>query len=264
MSRTPAVGKKHPGNLVFDLDGVVYLGELPVPGAGAALGQLAERGYHLVFATNASMRAPGEVAEAIRAITGFPARAEQVVTSGVAAAEMLRPGDFPVLVVGEAGLVATLERAGATTTSDEAGSRSVVVGLDRELEYSDLRDAARAVMRGARLIATNTDPTYPLPDGFWPGCGAIVAAIETAAGTKAEVAGKPHLPMRSVIRRLLVPGPTWVVGDRPETDIAMARLEGWGAILVLTGVVSDPARVPAEVVADHDLRSIADLPGLLP
>jgi HAD superfamily hydrolase (TIGR01450 family) len=264
VSRTMAAAPETMGNLVVDLDGVVYLGAVSVPGAGAALAELAERGYHLVFATNASMRTTDEVAEAIRTVTGFSARGDQVVTSGVAAARMLSPDDLPVLVVGEAGLIATLEGLGAVITGDPGVARSVVVGLNRQLQYTDLRDAARAVMGGARLIATNTDPTYPLPDGFWPGCGAIVAAIETASARKAEVAGKPHPPMRSVIRDHLLPGPTWVIGDRPETDVAVARLEGWGAILVLTGVVSDPAQVPPSLAADHDLGSIAELPDLLP
>jgi HAD superfamily hydrolase (TIGR01450 family) len=264
MSRAREGAPEHLGNLVIDLDGVVYLGSVSVPGAGAALSELSQRGYHLVFATNASMRTTDDVAEVIHTVTGFPALNEQVVTSGVAAAGMLGPDDFPVLVIGEAGLVATLERLGAVITGDPRAARSVVVGLDRDLRYAHLRDAARAVMGGARLIATNTDPTYPLPDGLWPGCGAIVAAIETASGRTAEVAGKPHSPMRAVIRGYLVPGPTWVVGDRPETDVALARLEGWGAILVLTGIVSDPAQVPPNFAADHVLASIAQLPGLLP
>lgn len=260
----PALPRAAAGNVVCDLDGVVYLGQTGIPGAGEALAALEGRGYRLIFATNAPIRTAAQVAEHIGAVSGYPARAEQVITAAMAAAALLGPADGPVLVVGEGGLGPTLEEAGLELTADPDRARTVVVGLDRKLTYDHLRAATRAVLGGARLVACNRDPTYPTESGLWPGGGAIVAAIETAAGRTAEVAGKPYPAMTAAIRRALGPGPTWVVGDRPETDLALGKDEGWATVLVLSGVVSDPGSVPESLRPDLMLPSLAALPGRLP
>jgi HAD superfamily hydrolase (TIGR01450 family) len=252
------------GNVVCDLDGVVYLADTAVPGAGAALADLDRRGYRLLFATNAPQRTPEAVAAHIVTVTGYPAAARQVVTSATAAAETLSPADAPILVVGEEGLAVTLSRHGLWLTADPAAAHTVVVGLDRHLTYDHLRTAADALQRGARFVACNRDPTYPTEAGLWPGGGAIVAALETATGRAAEVMGKPYPPMRTALRGRLGPGPTWVVGDRPETDLALGRAEGWTTVLVLTGVVADPGEVPEELRPDLVLPTLAELPARLP
>jgi len=251
------------GNIVCDLDGVLYLAGHPIAGAAAALERLDEAGFRLLFATNAGMLTPQGVAEHIVSCCGYPADAGQVITSVMAVADMLGPGDQPVFAVGEAGLAGTLDEMGISVTRIPEEARSVVVGLSRSFDYETVRSTMRALEKGARLIATNTDPTYPTPEGYWPGAGVIVAAVETASGRRAEVAGKPHEPMRAVIRRHLGAGPTWVVGDRPETDLAMAGLEGWNSVLVLTGVTADAADVPAELASDRVIGSLVELPALL-
>lgn len=246
-----------------DLDGVVYVGSTAVPGAGAALGEIEDLGFRIVFATNAATRSPGAVADRIRRISGFETEVSRIVTSGMAAASMIGPQDQPVLAAGEEGLAQTLVAAGITVTDDAAAASCVVVGLDRSFSYERLDAAAAAARRGARLIAANTDATFPTPHGPAPGAGALVAAIETASGRAAEPAGKPHLPMIRAIRTLLGPGRTWVVGDRPETDLALASAAGWGSVLVLTGVTPDPGEVPGDLTPDHIVASLADLPDLL-
>lgn len=252
------------GNIVCDLDGVVYVGATAIPGAGEALTALEARGYRLIFATNAPIRTAAEVARHIAAVGGYSAREEQVITSAMAAAALLGPGGGPVLVIGESGLGATLAAAGLALTGDPDAARAVVVGLDRALTFDHLAAATRAVLRGARLVACNRDATYPTESGLLPGGGAIAAAIEVAAGREAEVAGKPFAPMTAAIRRSLGPGPTWVVGDRPETDLALGLDQGWTTVLVLSGVISDAAAVAEGLRPDFVLPSLADLPALLP
>lgn len=252
------------GNVVCDLDGVVYLADAAVPGAGDSLATVEQRGYRVLFATNAPLRTPEAVAAHIAAVTGYPAAASQVVTSAAVAAEILSPADAPVLVVGEAGLSTTLSRHGLALTSDPDRARTVVVGLDRHLTYDHLRAASSALLGGARFVACNRDPTYPTERGLWPGGGALVAALETASGRRAEVVGKPEAPMREALRRRLSPGPTWVIGDRAETDLAIGREEGWTTVLVLTGVVAHPAQVPPGLQPDLVLSSLAELPAHLP
>jgi ribonucleotide monophosphatase NagD (HAD superfamily) len=112
---------------------------------------------------------------------------------------------------------------------------------------------------GARFIATNTDPTFPIADGLLPGGGACVAAVQVTTGVDPEVAGKPHPPMRNLLRAKGI-GEAWVIGDRVDTDIALARAEpDWTSVLVLTGVTG-PGR--SSDGADHtvpDLAAAVDL-----
>ncbi len=248
------------GNVVCDLDGVVYRGAHPIPGAGDALRALVERGVHVLFATNNSTRTPHQTARRIRELTAFAADPDQVVGSAEAAALHLAAGRPGTYVVGEEGIVAALAGRGVPQTDEDA--EAVVVGLDRDFTYEKLHKAAAFIRSGAAFVATNTDVTFPDQAGLHPGAGALVAAVEAASGVAPVVAGKPHAPMRRLIVERLRPGRTVVVGDRPETDLALARAAGWLGVLVLTGVVNDATEVPDAHRPDVVLDSIADLPRL--
>jgi HAD superfamily hydrolase (TIGR01450 family) len=262
VKRAPTPPLSH-GNVIFDLDGVVYLGDQAIPGAAEALAETEDRGFRVVFATNNATRTAPQTADRISQITGFPARAEQVVTSALAAARMLRPRDTPALVVGESGLVETLTDEGIALTQNPNEARCVVVGLDTSLTYAKLAAATRALATGARFIGTNPDTTFPTPEGPLLGGGALVAALEAAAGAQAEIAGKPFGPMRRLLREYLGPGPTWVVGDRLETDMALCKATGWIGALVLSSALDDPRKIPHHLAPDHVLERLTDLPPLL-
>lgn len=246
------------GNVICDLDGVVYRGKDPVPGSATALAALEAAGWRIIFCTNNSARTPEEVAGRIREITGYEGRADQVITSAAAAAGLLAESRPPTFVLGGEGVRSALEKEGIPVTGVGSEAGAVVVGLATGLTYDWLREASSAVMRGARLIATNDDPTFPAEDGLWPGAGSIVAAVERATGVLAEVAGKPFPPMRRLIHQNLGPGPVWVVGDRPDTDLALASAEpGWRSVLVLTGVSAGQNLDPAPDLMADDLAEVA-------
>lgn len=241
--------------VLCDLDGVVYRGRAVLPGVPDALGRLRDSGVGIFYITNNSTRTPEEGAEKVRTLTGIETSSEQVLSSSLAAVSVLGPEDGPVLVVGEAGVSDAVERAGLDETRDPDRARSVLVGLARHIDYDLLGRAMSAIRSGARFIATNNDPTFPTEDGFLPGAGAIVAAIAAATSQKPIVAGKPHKPMRELIRSRGV-GRAWVIGDRADTDIAIAADEpDWTSILVLTGVSGEDDA--EESGADH---IVADFP----
>ena len=248
--------------IVCDLDGVVYLDGVAIPGAGEALDQLQQLGYRLLFATNNSTKTRHDVIAHIASQTGFEADVADVLTSGVATAKHIA-GVRSVFVVGEEGLTTTLRDYGFEVTSEWREAEAVVVGLDRDMTYEKLSHATMAVRAGARFVATNIDATYPTASGLAPGGGAIVAAIAEAADAEPEVCGKPFAPMRDLVRAAAGGGDVWVVGDRPETDLALAGAEGWTKVLVLTGVTSDASEVPDEFSPDIVVPSIADLPRVL-
>ena len=134
-----------------------------------------------------------------------------------------------------------------------------MVGLDFEVTYRRLVEASLAVQDGARLYATNTDASYPSPEGLYPGAGALVSVIETATGTEAVPCGKPNAPMRQLLDDF-VAGEAMIVGDRPETDIALGKAEGWVTALVLTGVTRTAMDVDAAYAPDLVLDSMRELP----
>lgn len=222
--------------VLCDLDGVVYLGEQEIPGSGDALRRLHAAKIRLLFITNNATRTRSEAARKIERVAAFSPGDDAVITSAMAAASVIGPTRAPTLLVGAAGAVPELERYGCPLVTTASAAEAVIVGLSTELSYQNLTEATRALSNGARFVATNRDPTYPLPDGPAPGAGALVALLETASGRNAESAGKPDKPIRTLIKQSIGDGPVYVVGDRVSTDLAMGIAEGWHTVLVQTGV----------------------------
>jgi len=224
--------------ILLDLDGVLYRWPEPIPGAADAVVTLREAGKGLAFVTNNASRTPDEVAERLSSV-GVRAEPGEVVTSALAAASAVAErGVRSAFVVGEGGLIAALEDRGVRVVDGSARDvGAVVVGFDRGVTYDKLKDASVLVASGVPLIASNADASFPAPDGeAWPGAGALIAAIETTTGAKAEVIGKPEPPLLELALEVAGGGRPLVVGDRLDTDIAGAARLGWDSALVLTGV----------------------------
>lgn len=247
-------------NLIFDLDGVVYLGNEAVPGAGETLRRLDADGHNILFCTNNSSRTRSQSAEKIRRVTGYAAHAEQIASSAMAAGRLIESG-ARVLRVGGDGVAEAISLARGEEVSG-ADADTVVVGIDFSFDYDLMDRASTAVRNGARFIATNRDVTYPSPTGLKPGAGSIVAAVEAASGVTPVNAGKPEATMRKLLGEMLVDGPVIMIGDRPDTDLAMADIEGWFSVLVDTGVTSPETTVkPAPTHRIASIVGVADLIG---
>jgi 4-nitrophenyl phosphatase len=245
--------------VVLDLDGVVWLADRAIDGAADAIARLRAGGHRVVFVSNNSFAPVSEV-EAKLAGFAIPA-AGDVLTSAVAAATLVKPGDRVLLCAGP-GASEALTNAGAEVVTD-GDADAVVVGFHRSFDYEELCRAATAVRRGARLIGTNDDATYPTPNGPIPGGGSILAAVATGAGVTPVVAGKPYEPMADLVRAELgadLDGAV-MVGDRPDTDGRFARTIGCRFGLVFSGVTrrSDLPVNPTPDLVAEDLAGLADL-----
>jgi len=205
---------------VIDLDGVVWLAGEPLRGAAEGVALLRDAGVPVLFVTNNSAPTVGQLLDRLVS-AGIAARGDEVVTSGLSAAALVGD-DQRVLVVGAAGLLEALDERGATVVHAEPDC--VVVGWTDLFDYDTCDRAARAIRAGARFIATNLDPTFPMPTGLRPGTGAIVAAVATAAECEPLVAGKPSPAMRDLV--LSRSGVGAVIGDRKTTDGAFAEALG--------------------------------------
>jgi glycerol-1-phosphatase len=224
---------------LFDLDGVLYRGEEPIPRAIEAVSALQEAGRGIAFVTNNSARTPVAVAARLDRL-GFTASPAEVVTSAAPTARLLAGrGCRSAFVVGEDGLRGALAQAGIEVLPGEpAEVDAVVVGWDRGADYAALRTASILVDRGAAFVGTNPDPSFPAADGSrWPGAGALLAAIATTTDASPEIVGKPNPPLYLEARERAGGGRPLVIGDRLDTDIAGAVALGWDSLLVLTGIV---------------------------
>jgi HAD superfamily hydrolase (TIGR01450 family) len=249
--------------VIFDLDGVVYVGTEPVPGAADAIGRLRERGTPIAFVTNNASRSAADVARLLASV-GVPAGPAEVTTSAQAAATVLaerfEPGG-PVLVVGTSSLEAEVAAVGLKPVRRaDAEPVAVVQGYGPDVGWPDLAEACVAVRRGAWWIATNTDRTLPSPEGPLPGNGALVAALATALGRDPDlVVGKPAPTLLAEAARRHGARHPLMVGDRLDTDIEGAHRAGMDSLLVLTGVsrreeldTAPPERKPTYVAANLD------------
>jgi glycerol-1-phosphatase len=251
------VSSAHPV-VCCDLDGVVWRGDQPIPGAAAGIGGLREAGFRLAFVSNNSSQPLGEVANKL-ASAGVPASTADVITSAVSAATLLASGlepGSPVLACAGPGVVEALETAGLRPVTRPPAT-AVVVGLHRGFDFDELDRASAAVRDGARFVATNLDATYPVPGGMIPGSGAIAAAVATAAGRAPEVAGKPEGAMADLIRARFGSSGI-VIGDRPSTDQALAVALGWPFALVLSGVTRRDAPPGGESIPEPPPQFVAD------
>jgi glycerol-1-phosphatase len=250
--------------LIVDLDGVVWLGSAPVPGSIEALGQLRTCGVRLVFLTNDPRSSRAEYAARLAAL-GVEVAEEEIVTAGRALAALLAGREAPgttAFVIGSPSLKAELDEVGLRFLAGEAGREAEVVAVSghEDFDYDELRIATQAVRRGARLYAAGRDATFPMPDGPWPGTGSVLAAVETAGGTRAIAAGKPE-PFIFDLARSLLAGcrRVAIVGDNLDSDIAGGNRAGLTTILVLTGTAKREDLAAAGVEPDLVLPDLAAL-----
>jgi HAD superfamily hydrolase (TIGR01450 family) len=249
--------------VLLDLDGCVWVGDEPIEGAREAVAALREAGKSVAFLTNDVRHSPEEFVRKLWAL-GFQAAVSEVITVGATLQFLLsRRGRGAAYVIGSQALIDHVADAGLRIVNrTEFASRAdvVVVGGHDELVYEELRIATQAVLRGAELIGANRDATFPMPDGPWPGSGAVLAAIETATGRTADqVAGKPEPAMYEAARDRLGEGRCLAVGDRLDVDVAGARHAGMDSALVLTGATSRAEAEAADPRPTYIAESLARL-----
>ena len=235
--------------VVFDLDGVVYLGAQGIPGVAGEIARLQKRAKVLFLTNNATKSRQSYVHHLAR--YGIRASMDDVMTASFGCAHYVKEkygAGKRVFIIGEQGLHDELvEEAGAKIVKEHA--ELVVVGLDRQVTYEKLNNALQCLNAGAKFILANSDPTLPREHGASPGSGSIAAALIYASGRKPDVViGKPSVYL---IKKLLQmhkvkPKDAVFVGDRLDIDIRMANKIGMKSVLVLTGVAKkkDVKRAP--------------------
>lgn len=245
---------------LIDMDGVIYRGNQLIPGADTFIQRLNQEGLPYLFLTNNSQRTRRDVATRLQRM-GIPADEHNVFTCAMATARFLaqqRPAGT-AFVIGEGGLLNALHANGYSIVDHSPDY--VVVGEGRTVTLEMLEMAVQMILDGAKLIATNLDPSCPTSKGTRPGCGATVAYLETATGAKAMGIGKPSpIMMRAARKELgLASSETIMIGDTMETDILGGVHMGYRTILVLSGGTCRADLDRCAYRPDLVVESVADL-----
>jgi len=245
---------------LIDMDGVIYRGNQLIPGADRFIHELKTAGVPFLFLTNNSQRTRRDVVTKLQRL-GITVGEEHVFTCAMATARYLahQKPKGTAFVIGEGGLLTALHSNGYAIVDKDPDY--VVIGEGRTLNFEMAEAALSMILAGAKLIATNLDPNCPTQSGTRPGCGAIVAMLEAAAGVKAFSVGKPSPVMLRAARKELnlTTDQTIVIGDTMETDILGGTQLGFKTVLVLSGGtrLDDLSRYAYR--PDKIVDSIADL-----
>jgi NagD protein len=246
---------------LIDMDGVIYKGNEPIPGAIAFIDKLRGEGYPFLFLTNNSQRTSRDVSYKLNKL-GFDVTDADIFTCGMATARYLatKKPHGTAYVIGEGGLLNELHQVGYSVVDENPDY--VIIGEGRTIMLESVDKAINMVMNGSKLIATNLDPNCPVGNGkYRAGCGAFVAMLEFATGKQAFSVGKPSPVMMRMARKTLqlATDETIMIGDTMGTDILGAGSMGFTTVLTLSGVTQESDLDQYGYAPDFIINSVADL-----
>lgn len=245
---------------LIDMDGVIYGGDIMIPGADEFVARLLQEKIPFTFMTNNSQRTPLETVRKLRKL-GIEVTEEHVYTSAMATGKFIasqRPNGS-CYVLGEGGLLTSLHDYGLTLV--ETDPDFVVLGEGRNFTLEMVQKAVDMILAGAKFITTNRDPSPKKKGWNNLGIAATTAMIEEATGTKAFVVGKPGPVMMRSARKFigLETADTVVIGDTMATDIRGGVQMGYKTILVLSGVSTRQDISQYAFKADMIVESVKDI-----
>ncbi|MCE7994012.1 MAG: HAD-IIA family hydrolase [Roseivirga sp.] len=250
---------------LIDQDGVIYVENKMIPGADEFIKKLQKEDIPFTFMTNNSQRSP---LDAVRKLAkmGIHVDEKNVYTSAMATAHFMGQ-QFPngtAYVLGEGGLISSLHEHGFTLVQNDPDFVVVGEGINFTLEM--VRKAIDFILDGAKLIATNLDPSPRRAGWNNLGIAGIVAMIEAATGKKAFSVGKPSPVMMRAARKHigLTTDEVTVIGDTLGTDIQGGVQVGYKTILTLSGMSREEQLNDYPFKPDLVIDSIADLTLPLP
>ncbi len=252
-----------PKAYMIDMDGVVYMGNKPMPGAADFIAFLQEQNIPFLFLTNNASKTPEEYQERL-AEMGIHVSTERIYTSSLATARYMSerwPEGTPVYVIGMTGIRQALTDAGFKLLRNHKRAKVVVVGYDPHITYARLREATLAIYHGATFIGTNPDVSLPTDAGIYPGNGAFLAALEAATGVEPIIIGKPSstIFLEALEKLGTRPEETAMVGDRVETDIVGAQNAGLLSVFLTGGISGEEGLKQIDRPPDFVFRYLGDL-----
>lgn len=245
------------------MDGVLWRGNEALPGLIELFDFCKQNELPFILATNNSRKTQSDYVHKLAHLGVDGIQQHHIITSGTATADYLQmnyPAGTRLYVVGGDGLKQILAQAGFDLI-EEGQAELVVVGIDFDMTYNRMRNAALQIRAGARFIGTNPDASFPSPSGLVPGAGSFLALLQTATDVKPLVIGKPEAAMFESALRMLgtQPHETLMLGDRIGTDITGAQAMGIRTALLLTGVETQETLANSPIQPDMVFDGLPEL-----
>jgi 4-nitrophenyl phosphatase len=249
---------------LIDLDGTMYRGTEGISEAAPFIKQLTEKAQDFLFLTNNSSKKPDDVVQHLASF-GIETEANKVYTTSTATGQYIqnKKQGARVYMIGEEGLRHALEKSGCQLITDSAEIETcdfVVMGLDRQITYEKVANAALAVRAGATFISTNADKALPSERGLLPGNGSLTSIVSTATGINPIFIGKPESLMIDLIlnQEGLMKEDLLMIGDNYETDILAGVNAGIDTAIVFTGFTSEEELKKYEVMPTYQWKHLLE------
>ena len=248
------------------MDGTLYKGENPIPGAREFVSELRRRGIPFRFLTNNSSHTCSFFADRLRRL-GFEAEDSDVLSSTVATARFIKNErrGAKVFIIASPEVTAELRSLGVEHF-DGPRPDIVLLTYDTTIDYAKINAGYHHLLDGAELIATHPDDVCPTEDSYDVDIGPFIRLYESLAGITPTVIGKPSRRMLEMCAAELSVRPEDIVmvGDRLSTDIRMGNLAGTRTILVMSGETDAALLARSDVEPTFQADSVADIfPGIV-
>lgn len=245
--------------LLFDLDGVLYVGDAAIPGAANAIAQIQARGLPRLFVTNTTTQSRAQLAAKLQAMD-LPIAADEILTTPHAARLYLKHRGYRSchFLVADA-----VKDEFADFNADDQRPDAVVIGdIGAAWNYAILNQVFEMAMAGAELIALHKGKFWQTADGLKMDIGAFVTGLEYATGKTAAIMGKPAPAFFALaLRQLGLPASrVAMIGDDIDSDVGGAQRAGLQGILVKTGKYREAYALASTIQPDLLLDSVAELP----
>lgn len=249
--------------VLFDIDGTLFIGMEPIPGAAQAIRSLQEHGIVYRFVSNGTRRGLGSVRDKLGKL-GIPVSPNEILTPATAAIAYLKEhGHTSCSLLVTDDLIKDFAQSGIAIRDD--GPVVIIGDAADKFTYSAINQAFRNVLNGSLLLALEKDRYWKDGDALSLGAGAFVAGLEFAAGVQAVLMGKPSPSFFAMALQSLgvAPEETLMVGDDIMSDVLGAQNSGIRGILVRTGKYNSEALERSQVIPFQVLDSVADLSAFL-
>lgn len=248
--------------VLFDLEGVLFVGDRVIDGAVEAVKQLQQRDIPCRFMTNTTTKSRQALADKMRRM-GFEVCAEEILTAPTAALHYLeqRQPRSCHFILDEA-VKAEFDGWPQSDSNPEV----VVIGdIGPNWDYQLMNHLLTFLMQGSELLALHKSKYWQTPQGLQIDIGAFIAGLEYASDKQATVVGKPSAAFFSAGVESLgcAPGQIIMVGDDIESDVGGAQGAGLRGVLVKTGKYREEVAAASAVSPDAVIDSVAQLTAIL-
>jgi len=248
--------------LLFDLDGVLYVGSQVVDGAIDAVERIRSSGISCRFITNTSTLSVDSLLHKINSL-GFSISRQELISAPQVALHYLNQQPNPVCCF----LLSDDVKQDfiGFQQSDKDADYIVVGDIGSAWSYQLMNEVFCCLMNGAQLIAIHKNRFWQTDQGLQMDIGGVVEALEYASNMKAKIIGKPSYDFfRVALSSMgLQPAEVAIIGDDIDVDVGGGQQAGLTGILVKTGKYR-PSYVEASLIKpDMLINSIKDLPCIL-